>query len=164
MKNELKKSIALGLIFGLLMGIYFSLAFGIEFAKYSGPLAGIIFGCAIYIFGTSKIVKNQTTVIEPKGQKLILSEQANYLKKTEVVGGKLYLFSEKIHFKSHKFNFQNHDLELPINQIQTVSFFNSLGFIPIGIRVTLSNGDSDKFIVDNRNKWKEKIETQITTQ
>jgi len=81
------------------------------------------------------IVLKQTTVIEPKGQKLILSEQANSLIKAKVIGGKLHLYSEKIHFKSHKFNFQNQDLELPLNQVQTVSLYNALGFIPIGIRV-----------------------------
>ena len=164
MKNELKKSIVSGLLFGSLMGIFFWFAYGPEFAKTSGPLAGIIFGSFMYFFTTSKIVKKQTAVNASKGQKLIYSDWANHKKKIEAAGGKLYLFSDKIHFKSHKFNFQNLELELPITQIQTVSFFNSLGFIPNGIQITLSNGTPNRFIVDNRNKWKEKIESQIATQ
>ncbi len=109
------------------------------------------------------LVKKQTAVNVPKGQKLIHSGCANYKMKIEAAGGRLYLFSDKIHFKFHNFNFRKYELELPITQIKTVSFFNSLGFIPNGLQVTLSNGASDRFIVDDRNIWKEKIESQIAT-
>lgn len=89
---------------------------------------------------------------------LIYSGAANHFLNGESVGGGLYLTNDKLLFKSHKLNFQNHELLLDINKIAEVCFCNTLGIIPNGLEIRTTNGDIEKFVVYRRATWKQQID------
>jgi hypothetical protein len=112
--TQIKNSIISGLAFGLLFGVYFAFLFDIKHALIAGPISGLAFGMALYFFVTSKIVKRQTQIENLAGKEIIHSGGANHFKNGEAVGGKIYLFEDKLQFQSQKFNIQNHGLEIPL--------------------------------------------------
>ncbi len=156
--TEKRNSIVAGIAFGLLFGLFLALRFEIRYALIAGPISGLAFGFVIYFFVTSKIVKKQTQVENLDGESIIHSGGANHFKNIEAVGGKLYLFKDKLQFKSHNFNVQNHGEIIDLNQIQEVNFYNTLGIIPNGLAIKTSAGQTEKFVVNGRRIWKEKIE------
>jgi hypothetical protein len=89
---------------------------------------------------------------------LVYSGEANHFLNGESVGGKLFLTNDQLHFKSHKFNIQNHEMQLDIHDIKEVRFYNMLGFIRNMLEVETTNGVTEKFVVNNRAAWKEQID------
>jgi hypothetical protein len=156
--KSIRNSILSGLAFGLFFGLYIAFRYGIQFAVIAGPVSGLAFGIAIYFFVTSKIVKQQTQIENVDENEIILSCGANHFKNREAVGGKLYLLTDKLQFKSHNFNIQNHGLEIPLVQISQTRFFNTLGLIPNGLEILTNDGRIEKFVVSDRKKWSEEIE------
>lgn len=94
----------------------------------------------------------------PLSYSLIRVGGANHFKGIEAVGGQLFLFDDRLEFKSHSFNIQNHTLMIMLPQIAEVSFYNTLGIIPNGLKVTKTDGTVEKFVVQKRRLWKELIE------
>ena len=156
--TEIKKSILAGLAFGLLFGFFFAIRFSYEQAIYVGPISGLLFGIAIYFFSTSRAVKLQTEIETDNGDKIIRSGAANHFKNGEAVGGRLYLLTDKLQFKSHNFNISNHEQKIDLEQIQKINFFNTLGLIPNGIEIQTRDFQVEKFVVDGRKQWREEIE------
>lgn len=156
--KEIKKSILAGFAFGLLFGLFFALRFSVEQAIYVGPISGLVFGIIIYFFVTSNAVKLQTQIENENEATIIRSGGANQFRNGEVVGGKLYLLPDKLQFKSHNFNIQNHELKIDLEQIQQMRFFNTLGLIPNGFEIQTVNGQIEKFVVDGRKQWRDEIE------
>lgn len=76
----------------------------------------------------------------------------------EAVGGKLYLMKDKLQFKSHGFNIQNHSQIITLEQIKEVVFFNTIGLIPNGLAIMTNEGKTEKFVVNSRRLWKKEIE------
>jgi hypothetical protein len=156
--TEKRNSILAGLAFGFLFGLFLAFRFEVKYALIAGPISGLAFGFAIYFFVTSKIVKKQTQIENVDGEPIIHSGGANHFKNVEAVGGKLYLFKNKLQFKSHNFNVQNHGETIELDQIQGVSFYNTLGIIPNGLAIKRNDGQIEKFVVNGRRIWKEEIE------
>jgi hypothetical protein len=156
--TEIRNSILAGLAFGLLIGIYFAIKFNTNYALKAGLIAGILFGILLYFFVTSKTVNRQTSLQPTEAETIIYSGGANHFAGIEAVGGKLYLLKGKLQFQSHSFNIQNHQLEIDLNQIKEIRFCNTLGLIPNGMLVTLTDGKTERFVVGNRRLWKKKIE------
>lgn len=90
------------------------------------------------------------------------SGKANHFLNGESVGGNLILFINKIQFKSHSLNIQNHVLEIELSQIQEVNFYNTLGLVPNGLALKLNDGKTEKFVVYKRNLWKTAIENLLS--
>ncbi|MDR1797333.1 MAG: hypothetical protein LBR44_07850 [Clostridiales Family XIII bacterium] len=82
---------------------------------------------------------------------------ANHFVGAESVGGKLYLMQDRLVFASHKLNVQTHSLEIPLRDIADISFSKTLGFVPNGMVVTLASGAREKFVVNKRQVWVDKI-------
>jgi hypothetical protein len=156
--SNLKNSIFSGLAFGLFMGIFFAISDGIYYAIFIGPLSGLFFGLAIYFFITSKTIKQQTEITNLDGQAIVYAGSANHFKNGEAVGGKLYLLPNRLQFKSHSFNIQNHELTIALEEIKEVKFYYTMGLIPNGLEIVNKIGNCEKFVVNNRKIWKEKIE------
>jgi len=154
--TEIKNSIIAGIVFGILFGIFLALRFEIYYALIAGPISGLTFGLAMYFFMTSKKVNRQTQIKNMDG--IFYSGRANHFKNVEAVGGKLYLFKDKLQFKSHNFNVQNHEEIIELNQIKEVNFYNTLGIIPNVLVINKEDGTTEKFVVNNRRIWKEEIE------
>ena len=87
----------------------------------------------------------------------IFEGAANHFVKAESVGGKLYLTQEALVFVSHALNIQRHELVIPIAEIADLSLSKSLGIVPNGLTVHTSSGTEEKFVVNKRNTWIEKI-------
>ena len=161
--TEKRNSIIAGLAFGILFGLFLAFRFEIKFALIAGPISGLVFGFVIYFFVTSKTVKKQTQIENIDGEPIIHSGGANHFKNVEAVGGKLYLFKNRLQFKSHNFNVQNHGESIDLNQIQEVNFYNTLGIIPNGLAIKKNDGQTEKFVVNGRRIWKEEIEKLISS-
>ena len=156
--EKIRNSILAGLAFGILFGIFLAVLFGINYALIAGPISGFAFGITLYFFLASKTVNRQTQIQTADGEKVIHSGGANHFINGEAVGGKLYLLSDKLQFQSHGFNVQNHGQTINLKQIKEVSFFNGYGVIPKGLAITTLNGQTEKFVVNGRKRWKEQIE------
>jgi hypothetical protein len=163
--TEIKNSVFAGLAFGLLFGLFLAVRFDPYYALIAGPISGLAFGTVLYFFVTSKTVKKQTQIKNLDSTPILHSGGANHFVNGEAVGGKLYLLTDKLQFKSHGFNIQNHEQMIDLKQIKEVNFYNTLGLVPNGLAVTTLNGKIEKFVVSNRRLWKEKIEKlQIDTK
>jgi hypothetical protein len=158
---EIRNSILAGLAFGLFFGLFLTFRYNTNYSLIGGPIFGFFFGIAIYFFVTSKTVKRQTQIENPEGKSIIHSGGANHFLNGEAVGGKLYLFIDKLQFQSHNFNIQNHSQILEINEIKEVTFFNTLGLIPNGLSILTADGKTEKLVVNNRRLWKKEIEKRI---
>ncbi len=156
--TKIKSSILAGIAFGLLFGTFQAFMYGINTAIISGPISGLLFGIFIHLFVNSKVVKRQTQIETKDGESIIHSGGANHLKNSEGVGGKLYLLTDKLQFKSHSFNLQNHELMINIDQIKDITFYNNLGIVPNGLAISLKDGRQEKFVVSGRQVWKTEIE------
>lgn len=157
---EVKNSIIAGIVFGLLFGLFLAIRFDIKLVLLAGSLSAIAFGLFVYFFSTSKKVKKQTEIVNEDGEQIFFSGSANHFINAEAVGGRLYLLSDKLEFKSHNFNIQNHSKTLILSQVKEVTFYNSLGIIPNGLAIKMNDGQTDRFIVGKRRVWKEEIEKQ----
>jgi hypothetical protein len=154
--TNIKNSVLAGIAFALFFGIYLTFSSGLKNALIAGPIAGIVFGLSMYLFISSKKVKTQTQ-IDVDDKEILYSGAANHFVNTEGVGGKLYLLNDKIVFKSHGFNIQNHEQRIDLNEVDGVIFYNTLGIIPNGLKIVLRNSVSEKFVVNNRQQWKDEI-------
>lgn len=156
--TEIRNSILAGIAFGILFGLFLAVRFDTSYALIAGPISGIAFGTALYFFVTSKTFKKQTQIENVDGKPIIRSGRANHFINGEAVGGKLYLLTDKLQFQSHSFNIQNHGQIIELQEIKEVSFYNTLGLIPNGLSITTLDGQTEKFVVNGRQLWKEKIE------
>ena len=160
--TEIRTAILAGIAFGLLLGLFFAVKYDIRHALLAGAISGLVFGAALYLFVTSKTVEKQTQIENLDGQPVVHSGRANHFINGEAAGGKLYLLTDKIQFKSHNFNVQDHSQIIELDQIKEVSFYNTLGLVPNGLAITTLDGQTEKFVVNGRQLWKEEIE-KLTT-
>ena len=153
-----KSSILSGIAFGIITGIFIAILADIRFGLIAAPINGLAFGALIYLFLTSKIVNQQTKLDAKVGEQVIYSGGANHFRNIEAVGGKLYLLPDKLEFKSHNFNIQNHSLIIDLNNIKGMRFYNILWIIPTGLEIIMTDGHKEKFVVNSRKKWRKEIE------
>jgi hypothetical protein len=117
--------------------------------------AAVIAGAVILL---AAILPRKIKLTSSTDGSLVYSGGANHFLNGESVGGKLFLTNNQLHFKSHKFNIQNHEMQLDIHDIKEVRFYNMLGFIRNMLEVETTNGVTEKFVVNNRAAWKEQID------
>ena len=156
--TEIRSSILAGLVFGLLFGLFLAVRFNISYALIAGSISGLAFGLASYFFVTSKTVKKQTQIENIDKKVIIHSGSANHFINGEAVGGKLYLLADRLQFQSHGFNFQNHEHTITLQEIEEVSFYNTLGLIPNGLAIKKRDGQTEKFVLNRRGIWKEELQ------
>jgi hypothetical protein len=154
---EVRNSIYAAIFFAVAFGGYMGIMYGAQAALDYGPASGIAFGVAIYFFVTSSKVKKNRALNNPDID-VIHSGLANQFRSGIASGGQLYLSLDKLYFRSHGFNFENYEYDLPLNEIAEIGYFNTLGLIPNGLFIKLSSGQEQRFVVGNRKYWKEVIE------
>ncbi|MCX2474021.1 hypothetical protein OQZ33_06730 [Pedobacter sp. MC2016-05] len=160
-KATIKSLVYASIGFALLFGIFIAFTNGIWYALIAGPITGALWGLLMYLFINSKKVKEQTIIEGVVANDIIYSGGANHFKNAEAVGGKLYLLSNHLEFKSHQFNIQNHTFAININDIQDIISYNTLGLIPNGLKIILKDGAEEKFVVNHRDIWKKNIQILI---
>ena len=159
-----------GLFFGIFMSIFFiiqslwtydelttrniliSIFSGLLTGALSGVFFGWFFGWFLGKFARSKFIhaiKIDTDDDEP----ILFETVANHFKGIEAVGGKLYLTNKRLVFRSHKINFQNHELSIPLSGIENVGRYKTLGLVNNGLSVTTAGNKVEKFVVDQIEMW-----------
>lgn len=117
-----------------------------------GALAGLLFGWIMGKLTKSKFINAVKIVIE-KDETILFETAANHFKGIEAVGGKLFLTNKRLVFKSHNINFQNHELSVPLSDIELVGRYKTLGLVNNGLSVTTSDNNVEKFVVEQIESW-----------
>jgi len=142
------KSLNSYLFQGAFFGIFMGLGFPYLFQKFGTKYA-------------SKLGKNinpeltQDEQIETEGP-------ANIFRGIEGVGGKLFLTNKKVIFKSHKLNIQKGQTDINYTNISELIKQKTAKLIENGIRIKTNDGKEFDFVVNEREKWIEKLNEKIT--
>ena len=160
-----------GLQFGIGMTIFFiaqNLLFNdhdttkdviksITIGLLSGVLSGVLYGWLIGRFLKSKSVTESTKIQTDADENILFETPANHFKGVEAVGGKLYLTSKRIIFKSHKLNIQNHQLSIKLTDIETFDRYKTLGLVNNGLSIITSDQKTEKFVVSEIEQWMDNL-------
>lgn len=92
----------------------------------------------------------------------IYTSGANLFRNIESVGGKLILTNERLIFLPRSININQDKEYVELSRINSMEKVKTLGIIENGLLVTLNNDKKLQFVVNNREKWIEKIsETKL---
>ncbi|WP_283133009.1 GRAM domain-containing protein [Rhizohabitans arisaemae] len=98
-------------------------------------------------------VFRNTEIVALPGETLLRKGNANLWRGKEAVGGRLWLTSRWLVFRSHSFNNQTGVGTWPLEEIASVAPVNTLGIVPNGMEVTLGSGERIRFVVSKRREW-----------
>ena len=132
-----------GIFFGVVMGIgstYATQKFGKRFA--------------------SKLGKNITPELT-QDEQIEIEGPASLFRGMEAVGGKLFLTNKKVAFKSHKINIQKGQTNISYENIKEIIQRKTAKLIDNGIRIKTNDGEEFDFVVNEREKWIEKLNEKI---
>ena len=94
---------------------------------------------------------------------ILYSGGANHVINGESVGGKLYLYEDRLCFNSHKFNVRTHNVVIHLDEIVNIQKINYLFVIPTGLTI-VTNSSIEDFMVYFRETWINMINNQIRRQ
>jgi hypothetical protein len=155
-----------GLVFGVTMGAFLGVMTGSwYYGFHGGVFSGFAFGWGIKRFVQ---VATSTTYLEldgreagfEEGEDVVHQGPANHFKGIESVGGKLFLTSRRLRFRSHKLNVQTHDESYPLQDVLSVEPVRTMGIIPNGFAVLLRDGRRERFVVFSPGQWIETVRRQ----
>jgi hypothetical protein len=118
-----------------------------------GLFSGVLFGWIMGKFEDSKAVKTATKIDMDSDEKLVFQTGANHFKGIEGVGGRLYLTDKRLIFKSHKLNFQNHELVIKLSEIASAGRYKNFRLANNGLSIQTTQHITEKFVVDRIDKW-----------
>lgn len=153
MKGFIKTFLRTGIFFGLWMGIYFSIIYDLKTGVESGIACGISFGAVMTLFSvynSNKTRKNRPPFVD---EKIIKEDAANHFMGAESVGGWIYLTDKRLVFKSHSLNIQNHELSIPLSDIENAMKGRFLRIFSNRLQLKLKNGKVEKFVVNEPDDW-----------
>ena len=131
---------------------------------FFGFSMGIVYPFLMQKFGpkfNSKIGKN----IKPEltqDESIEIEGPANLFRGMEGVGGKLYLTNKKVVFKAHKINIQKGQTDILYENITEIIKRKTAKIINNGIRIKTNDKNEFDFVVNDREKWIEKLNERIT--
>lgn len=178
LKTTKKQRLQTGLIFGIIFAIITVAdkilnnqhASSLQMWKYvasglfEGIISGIIFSWVVALFSNSRFVKSTTKIEIAADENIVFETLASHFKGMEAVGGKLYLTNKRLTFKSHKFNIQNHRLDILLTNIISVNQYKSLGLVNNGLSINIKGGVIEKFVVNEIEEWIKKLNENINLQ
>jgi hypothetical protein len=101
-------------------------------------------------------------VVPSPGEQILRKGVANLWRGMEAVGGRLWLTSGWLIFRSHAMNFQGGVWAWPLEAVVSVEPVNTLKVVPNGMEVILMDGERARFVVNRRGAWMSAI-TQAKT-
>lgn len=135
----------------LLQGIFFGFFMGILHPYLMGK-----FGKGI----TSSVLK--TIQLElTENEEIEIEGPANLFRGMEAVGGKLVLTTKRLIFKSHKLNIQRGETHIEYREIENIKERKTMKLIDNGIRVKTVEGKEFDFVVNEREKWIDKLNAKL---
>ena len=148
-----KRALTAGVPFGLVMGLLFGFSTQLwAFGAVQGAGCGVVFGIGVGAFASYQDRKFASENPCAPGEDLIRHGLANHSLRLEGVGGYLYLTTERLLFRSHKFNVRNHELSIPLEDVVSVRPYLRVGFIPNGLEVVWADR-RERFAVEDRHGW-----------
>ena len=91
----------------------------------------------------------------------VFNVSANLFRGIESVGGKMKITNTELIFEPHKVNVQKGPLSINIQDIKEVEKRNTLLLVPNGLKVIVKSGEEYKFVVNNRGKIMDYLNSQI---
>ena len=166
-KNQTKA----GIFFGTVMAAFFflqtlftsdnpgakNILISLIVAVFCGALAGVLYAWTIGKFSRSGWIDKQTRITTEPGESILFDTTANHFKGMEAVGGKLYLTNKRLVFKSHKINFQKHQLSIDLSDIQKMDRYKPLGIANNGLLIKTADNKIEKFVVEKRETWVDQL-------
>lgn len=163
LKHKLVFSLYSGLSFAILNSLmsYFIMDEVFRWEKFVLNLLffGLLFGFGYWyvmqIMSAKLLSKIDVTLTE--GETVKYEGGANLFRGVEGVGGKLVLTDQRLIFKSHKFNLQSGETQIPVEEIREVKPRKTAKLFQNGIRVLTQSGDAYDFVVYERDSWLQKL-------
>lgn len=87
---------------------------------------------------------------------------ANYFMDFEAVGGKIYFDGHGFTFKPHALNIQTGNTRIEYENISAIQKSNTLGIVPNGMLVFTKDGVKHRFVINNRKKVIEFLESRCS--
>jgi hypothetical protein len=82
---------------------------------------------------------------------------ANYLKRLEGVGGRLYLTNIRLVFESHSFNIQTGVTTIPLSDMVRVepgwAKFLGIPVVPSAVKIVTKTKQTHSFVVQRTDEW-----------
>jgi hypothetical protein len=153
----LKSMLLTGVPFGLFMGIFWSILNGWKSGVFMGVFTGVLFGIVMSAFAAYQKKKFQRERPLAPDENLVKEGGANHYKKIEAVGGWMYLTNKGLIFRPHSINIQREELSIPLQEISEAKPCMTFGIIPNGLEIKTIDGKTEKFVVEDRKDWAEKI-------
>lgn len=158
MKNLLLQYIGSFLVFGLGMGALFTFQTGSAATGFAmGLLGGVLFTTFIAIF---RFVAKRFRVLGMKevegwapGEVVLRMGDANMMRHGLAEGGRLFLTAMRLRFYAHRAGLEVGDLSFPLTSVSSVERCRTLGVVPNGLRVILTDGRKAQFVVDSPSDW-----------
>jgi len=94
---------------------------------------------------------------KPEYGEVLYCGAANRKMPAEYTGGRLYLYRDKLYYKSHPINIQVNEITIWLKDIENVDYFRTLGLVPNGLKIILYNGAIEYFVVNRRKEWRQNI-------
>ncbi|NJB35294.1 hypothetical protein HCO57_01700 [Croceivirga sp. JEA036] len=109
---------------------------------------------------TSRINESNTPKLTPD-EHIEIEDTTNLWRGIEAVGGKLYLTNKKLVFKPHKLNIQKGQINIHYNNITEIRKRKTAKVIDNGIQIKTHDGNEFNFVINEREKWIEKLNDKI---
>lgn len=133
---------------GVSFGLFFGFGFPFLMKKYGKK--------AISSAGKSIEIKlSENEIVDYEGP-------ANLFRGVESVGGKLFLTTKRVIFKSHKLNIQTGETDIEYSSISEVHPRKTGGIIDNGIRIKTHDGKDFDLVVNDRENWLAKLNEKIS--
>ena len=160
-----KTALLTGVPFGAFMGLFWIFWFSLLpawlvgfslmpplFGAALGLASGVLFGALMAAFVGRQ--ERSFALQDPRapGEKLVKQGGANHFRRGEAVGGYLWLTDRRLLFRSHRHNLQNHELSIPLRDVEGARPYLVAGVVPTGLRVYAS-GRREHFVVGDRRAW-----------
>ena len=159
MSSHSKQLLFTAVPFGIIMGIAWAVTtqWPIGLILICASVLAVFFGFTMTAFARSPYIRETTRPLLQPTEHILFEVPANHMKRLEAVGGWLFLTNERLIFKSHPLNLQNHEWSIALQEIIHAQPTHTFGIIPNGLRVDPRSGASERFVVAERREWIERI-------
>lgn len=117
-----------------------------------GAVSGLLFGWLFGLLTKSKLFTVKSDLLLNDEEHIIYETPASHYRGVEAVGGKLLLTNERLIFKSHRINIQNHQLSIDLTSLSEINRFKTLALVNNGVSITTNSGRTEKFVVSNADE------------
>jgi hypothetical protein len=94
---------------------------------------------------------------------VIRSGPANMMRHGLGEGGMLFLTGQRLRFSSHRAGVEVGDHSFPLATVASIQLCRTLGLVPNGLLVQMSDGRSAQFVVEDRSAWHKAVSDQIAS-